>query len=187
MAQSSHIPQLLGLCTSIRYTVIASLLSSFGMSHDEGEILSHLISSACIKQRTPRMPRLGVACHRCSLSVEELNKAGGVTSTHAISTSFPCATGHDGPCLRLPVTLAASRSYSSPVPAMHRRHLTIVMRLGGSDSCGVGSQNQMPALSESNNPRGHQPPACMQPLSARRATRSEEDASNVQARPFLVG
>lgn len=34
------------------------------MSHDERVILSHLISSGCIKQRTPRMPRLGVACHQ---------------------------------------------------------------------------------------------------------------------------
>jgi hypothetical protein len=149
---------------------------------------SYLISS-----HQPASSNALPGCHglvsratRCSLNIEELNAAGGVTSIHAISTSSPCATGHDGPCLRLSVTLAASRSCSSPVPAMHRRHLTIVVRLGGSDSCGVGSQKQMPALSEDDNPRGHQQPACMQPLSPKRATRSEEDASNVQARPFLV-
>lgn len=144
--------------------------------------LSHLISLHQAKA-LPRMPRLGVACSRCSLSIEKLNEAGGVTSNHAISTSSPCETGHDGPCLRLAVTLAPSRSCPSPVPAMHRRHFAAVMWLAGSDSCGVGSQKQMPASSERDNPRGQRHPrAC----SSRRATRSEEGVSNAQSKPFLV-
>lgn len=132
-----------GLCIRT-CTVIASVLPLFTVrrwlvrrvSHDEDEreILPHLISlHGGSSKALPGCHGLTSRASRCSPSspsIGELDTSGGVTSSHAISTSCPCTTGHDGPCLHLAVSLAASPSFSSPVPAMHRRHFAAVMRAG---------------------------------------------------------
>ena len=147
------------------------------------EILSHLISLHQAKKHSPdatawcRVPPDAASASKNSM------QPGGVTSTHAISTSSPLCNGSRRPMSASRSDSRGSRPCSGPVPAMHRRQVAAVMWLAGSGSCGVASRKQMPALSEGENPRGQRHPrAC----SSRRATRSEEDVSNGQARPFPV-